>query len=188
MALPDSLLVVEATSIVFADATDWPAGGSYSWGDDDHQLDLTSLAADGYRQTAKGDLGANRYYSYAVDLAVEMAADPTADEVWTVWVGYSKSGTVGTDNPGGLSGSDAAYSGYSGGTAANGIKNLRRVGQLVLDTINDLDAPQIQEVGLIFPTARYLMFVLHNGSSVAHHSDAVQAALRLRPQGLQIQD
>ena len=56
MALPDSLKQVNpagASRLIYADATDWPAGGTDSWGDDDDQLDMTGLTTGQARESDK---------------------------------------------------------------------------------------------------------------------------------------
>lgn len=76
-------------------------------------ITCTSLAAGAARQGAKsgtfadGTLG--NPIEYRVKLVMQFTAAPTDGKEVEVWLGQSSSGTAGTDNPGGLSGTDAAY-------------------------------------------------------------------------------
>lgn len=185
MALPDSFKYIDGDDIVIADATDWTTG-AHGWGAEDVQLDLTSLSSGSYRQSASIDFGVNREVLYAVQMAVEMETDPTAGETIDLYMAFS------SDNSNwsaGVSGSDSAYSGYSGGTAANGVKNMLYLGSLVLDALNDLDDVQIDmAIGYFIPVQRYGVLVVGNTSSVAIHATVDQTAVRLQGMELQAQD
>ncbi len=190
MALPDSIKLVDGTSYIIAYDTEWPASPTLGWSATvNSALDLGGLASAAMRQSAKLDLGANRDPLYKLEMTIEMETDPTSGQTIDVYVGWSDHGTAGTGNPAGLSGSDAAYSGYGGGTAAEGVRMLEYVGSLVLMAANDTDnAPQVAVIGTILPKARYCCFVVHNNSGVAVYATADETALRLTGITHQVQD
>lgn len=186
MALPDSFYFVDGNDIVIAHDADWSTG-AHGWGTRDVELDLTSLSAlTGYRMSASIDFTVNRDQLYVVQMAVEMATDPTAGETLDLYMAFS------ADNSnwsGGVTGSDASYSGYSGGTAANGVRNMLYLGSLFLDALNDTDDVQIDmNLGYFVPPERYGVVVVHNNSSAALHSVMDNTAVRIRGLRGQVQD
>ena len=70
---------------------------------------------------------------YHAVLVTKFGAAPTAGLTVDLWIGYSDSKTAGTNNWGNCTGADAAYTGYSGGTAAQSVLQLDRIGSLKLD-------------------------------------------------------
>lgn len=190
MALPDSILVVEGNCISFADhAGDFSptAANNLELGTPvDVQLSLASVANNAARQSAKGDLGANRAELYEVWAAFELAPTPTAGKVIELWWASSPSATAGTANPGGVSGTNAAYSGYSSNLDAS-IKQLQFIGDFVC-TAQAAGTVQVARVGLLRPRHRYGSLVVYNKSGAAFHSDDVECHVVFYPQGVQIQD
>jgi hypothetical protein len=112
-----------------------------------------------YQQSAKFDLGANFHSLYNVRLLTKFGSAPTASNVMKLWVGFSTSATAATDNVGSCTGSDAAYTGYSGGTAVVSLLQLDFVGQMILDANA---GPQDGYVGQFVPKARYCYMVWGN--------------------------
>lgn len=152
----------------------------------DVQLDLTSLADGSARQSAKVDLGAIRAPAYHVRCAFEMAATPTAGDIIELYWAPSGSGTAGTANPGGVSGADAAYSGYSS-NLADSVKQLIYIGAFVC-TVQVTTTVQIAEVqGMLVPPERYGSLVVKNESGAAFHSDAVESHVVFDPVFLEVQ-
>jgi hypothetical protein len=194
MALPDSAKYVDGTSFIFAFDTDWPASPTQGWSATvDAEIDLGSLADDGYRESVKCDLTANYDVEYKVEVSVETDTDATSGGTIDVYAGFSDSATAGTGNPAGLAGVDQAYAGGAGGTAATGVKLLEFVGSLVLQATQDTDAvPQVGVIGMIRPSARYMMIVVHNQSGATLGSGgtglADELAVRVTGQTLQLQD
>jgi hypothetical protein len=189
MALPDSFKYIDGSSFIFAFDTEWPASPTLGWSATvDAEIDLGGLAAAGFRQSAKCDLTANRDPIYEMMMTVEMETDPAAGEVIRVYAGFSDSATAGTGNPGNLVGTDSAYAGYTGGTAANGVKNLYPVGFLQLDALNDLDDVQVGHVGYFVAPRRYMAIVVENASGAAIHATADETAIQVRGITRQIQD
>lgn len=145
----------------------------------DVELDLTGVADNAFRQSAKFDLGENRAERYAVRAALEYAATPTAGTASRVYIGWSQSGTAGTANPANLTGSDAAYSGYSSNGAAS-VLQLDLVGVLV-NTAQATATVQVLHGGEFTARGRYGCLVFENDSGAAIHSDDVECHIVLDP-------
>lgn len=167
------------TAIVIADSADY-AG---SIGTRTGQIDLTDLASTAARQSDKVDLainGANLAPFYEVLLALEFASAPTSLEQVNVYAAFSPSATAATANPGGISGSDSAYTGTSGDSLDDSLTQLHEIG--ALSTTADATANvQYQSIGRFYPQERYVSFVVYNQSSQALHSDAVEMGIRIVP-------
>lgn len=114
------VLQVYGTSLLFADATDFPdsgAGPPTTAANDIRvgtgtkvQIDLTGLAAAAGRQSAKtATLGTAWPRDWKLGACIEWEAAPTAGGTVEFWWNASPSGTAGTGNAGGASGADAAY-------------------------------------------------------------------------------
>lgn len=194
MALPDSLKIVQGTSYIFAFDTDWPASPTQGWSATvDAEIDLGGLTNTSYRQSVKLDLGVNRYPLYFAEISVEFDTDSTAGNTVDVYAGYSHSATAGTGNPIGMTGTDADYSGYGGGTAANAVKQIQHIGSLPLIASNDADnAPQVGKLGYFIPSKRYMMLLVYNGGGATMGSGgtglADELAIRITGLDYQIQD
>ena len=145
----------------------------------DVQMDLTSLANDAYRQSAKWDFGAHWAIEYFARLAIEIAATPTAGNIISLYLAYSDSATAGTGNPGNASGADAAYTGYSS-NADDSIKQLDLVSTFTV-TAQATTTIQIIDGWVFSPKARYASAVLFNESGAAFHTDAVESHVVLNP-------
>lgn len=158
MALPDIQRVQTGTTKTFKSS-----GG-------DAAITTASLANNAARQSAKLDLGSTRAELYQVKANVEMAATPTAGNVIDIYWAPSTSATAATDNPGNVSGSDAAYSGYSSNLDAS-VKQLLFIGSFIL-TAQATSTVQKAHVGFLAPPARYGSLVVYNkGGSAFHSSD-----------------
>jgi hypothetical protein len=147
--------------------------------DTEVQLSLASVADGAARQSAKVDLGAVRAEAYAVRAAFELAATPTAGDVIELYWAPSQHATAANGNPGAVSGSDAAYSGYSSNLAAS-VKQLVHIGDFVC-TAQATSTVQVAEVGILCPTERYGSLVVKNESSAAFHSDDVECHVVFDP-------
>lgn len=148
----------------------------------DGALTLASLANGSYRQGAKVDLaGAAGTFArqWAVFLDTEHAATPTAGATCDVWMAPSSSATAGTDNGGNVSGTDAAYSGYSS-DAANSVPQLQFVGSLFM-AARATTTVQKGFVGIFEPVQRYVSPVILNNAGSAFHSSDSNCQLRLVP-------
>ena len=145
MALPDSLKLTVGTAIVLADTTHSPAAAT-NLGTRTDQINLTSLAALAARQSAKFDFTANRAPLYRMMAAIEFATAPAAGELVDFYLAFSPNATAANANPGGVSGSDAAYTGYSS-NLADSLKQLTYIGSMVA-TVQATTTIQIANIGV----------------------------------------
>jgi hypothetical protein len=160
MALPDTFGVQTLTAKTFKSS-----GG-------DAAITLASLAAAAARQSVKLDLGTPRTGLYKVKASVEMVATPAAGGSIDLYWAPSPSATAGTDNPGNVTGADAAYAGYSS-DLTNTLPQLVFMGSLTL-AARATPIVQSGDVGfLIAPPEQYgSLVVVNNGSTAFHSSDA----------------
>ena len=104
------------------------------------------------------------------------------------YISWSNSGTAATNNSGGVSGSDSAYTGYSS-NLADSLKQLQYLGSMVA-TVQATTTVQIDTgVSTFTPRARYgTLVVVNNSAADALMNDAVEMAVRITPLVTQIQD
>lgn len=145
----------------------------------DAAITLASLANGAARQSVKLDLGATRARLWAVKADFELAATPTAGNTIDLYWAPSSSGTAGTDNPGNVSGTDAAYSGYSSNLDAS-VRQLLFIGSFVVTTQTTATV-QKGNVGVFAPPQRYGSLVVYNRSGAAFHSTDTNQAIYLTP-------
>jgi len=169
--MANEYLVKQGTQFLFADhATDFgaapaTAGNSKIRGaPTDVQMDLTGVAATGgARESAKLDLTATHAPVFDVDACLEFETAPAdGGAVYFYWAN-SPSATAATGNPGGVTGSDAAFT----DTVGN-LGQLQRIGFLSLrnNVIN------IGFVGSFSPRDRHGTLVIVNQGSTALRSTA----------------
>src|SRR3954466_15710006 len=118
MALPDYLHQQTGVTKSFKSS-----GGSAA-------ITMTSVANAAARQSVKLDLGASRAAAYYLRCDNEIAATPTAGNTIDYYWAPSSSATAGTDNPGGVGGTDSAYAGYSSNLTAS-LPQLQFIGSMV---------------------------------------------------------
>ena len=192
MALPDSAKYTIGTAIILADTTDHSPAANYNLGTRTDQIDCTDLAAGAARQSAKFDFTANMDVEYVLASCVEWETTPeiAAGETLDFYIGYSHSATAAVGNPANLTGSDAAYSGMTGGTLAASLKQLTFLGSQVMDNVINTDMPQVDTAVATFtPRSRYgMLVVVNSAASAALHSDMVETSFRIQPLTLQLQD
>lgn len=164
------------TPIVWADIAgdfgDSPIAGTV-------QISLVSLAAAAARQGVKVDLGATRAARYDVTLRVEYDVAPTSGNICSLWWAASPSTTAGTANPGGVSGTDAGYTGTAGDSLADSILQLQHIGDLVCTS----DAATVvnQQSWTFFPTERYGSIVVFNEADQALEGDDIEMSIIFNP-------
>lgn len=180
---------VEKTPRVWADTTDYDGDG----GTRTHQIDLTSLGNGAARQGAKADMAvmrvvnrggdANAYcripYRWAVTLRIEMDVAATDNRTVDLYWGASLSSVVGTANPGGLSGADAAYTGSADSTLAESLLQLQLIGSLAL--LNDVATTVQQQTFITALPLRYGMPVVMNNGGQAFEGNAVEMSITFTP-------
>lgn len=173
--MANEILSKNGTQIVWADVTDF--GGSPVART--VQIDLTSLASTAARQGVKVDLGATRAARYDVTLRVEFDVAPTSSDIVSLWWAPSESAVAATANPGGVSGTDAAYTGTAGDSLADSIRQLQLVGELICTS----DAATVvnQQSWAFFPICRYGSPVVWNEADQAFEGDAVEMSIIFTP-------
>ena len=142
-------------------------------------ISMASVANAAARQSVKCDFGASRARRYLLIAEVELAATPTAGNAIEFYAGFSNSGSAATDNPGNLSGSGGAYSGYSSNLTAS-IKQLAYLGDLVCTT-QATATVQRGIVGLVEIATRYVCLAVVNNSGAAFHSSDSNVSFRFIP-------
>ncbi len=178
------LLKTGTPQISFADhAGDFApaAGSSLEQGTPtDVQLSLASVANDAARQSAQVDFGATRAGQYNVLAALELAASGlVAGNTVEFWMAWSPDATAANGNPGGVSGSDAAYAGYSS-NLDDSVKQLDRIGTMIV-TGQATTTVQIAHVGMFIPLERYGSLVVLDRSGASLHSDDVESHVVFNP-------
>ena len=167
MALPDILRVQSGTIKTVKNS-----GGTSA-------ITLASLANAAGRQAVKMDLGATRAEVYEVKATFEIAATPTAGNTIDLYWAPSASATAATDNPGNVTGADAAYAGYSSNLTAT-LPQLQFIGSFVC-TAQATATVQAAVVGRFSPADRYGSLVVVNNSGAALHSTETNQAITLTP-------
>jgi hypothetical protein len=145
-------------------------------------IGLASLAAGGYRQSAKidlqaaGDSGQARRFNVriAAKPGTQAAAGTTLDVYWAASPNATNNAG---DNPAGTSGADAAYTGYSA-SADDSVKELEYLGSLVLTAAT---VQHVQDLFPFEPSRRYGMFVVKNTSAVALTGTAADHSIVVTP-------
>lgn len=130
----------------------------------DVEIDLTGVAASGgARHSAKGDLTTPWSREWSVDACLEFEAAPTDDDTVAFYWAASPSATAATGNPGGVTGSDAAFTDTDGN-----LGQMQFIGSLVVrnNVIN------IGRVGLFTPAYQYGSLVIVNQADQALRSTA----------------
>lgn len=151
----------------------WKASGG------DYAMTMASIAVNAARQGAKGDLGVTRAARYAVIVENNMNVAPTAGDVLEYYWSSSPSGTAGTQNDGACSGTDAAYTGSTGGSVDETKIQMMLMG--VLSLTDDADAVVQQTTFVFSPPQRYGMPVLVNKADQALEGDDVSHRITLTP-------
>ncbi len=182
--MPTEILTKLGTAFVWADTTDYSS--SVSGLVRTEQLDLTSIAGTdttaAARQGTKDDLGTTMAAQFRILVAIEFATAPTAGGVVDFYWAGSPITTAANANPGGTSGSDAAYTGTAGSSLDDSVKQLRYLGSLVV-TADATTLVQYMEIGTITAEelGRFGMPVVHNKASVAFVADATEMYFALVP-------
>ena len=165
--MANEILLKEGTAIVVADVTDYPnVAAANSLGTRTKQIDLTSLAAGAARQSGKLDFGVGGTTwarRFAMTAAIEMDDPPVAGEQINFYLAFSHSATPANANPGGVSGVDSAYDGYST-NLDDSLKQLTLIGSMTL-TVQDSGTAQIQLIGVFIPVERYATLVVVNSTA-----------------------
>lgn len=174
------LVAADTTPIVWADTTDYAGDG----GSRTHQITLASLAAAAARQGAKADMDtggvANRIAPwYAVTLRVEFDVAPANSKTVDLYWAASPNSTAATANPGGCSGSDAAYTGSAGSTLAESLLQLQHIGSLACT--NDAAVVVQQQTFVTRIPLQWGMPVVVNNADQAFEGDDIEMSITFTP-------
>ena len=170
MALPDFLKYEVGTAVT------WKASGGTC------ALTLTSVTNGNGRQGAKGDLGANRARIWDVLFTTSVGSAATAGNEIELWWAPSDSATAGTDNPGGVSGTDATFN----TTPSEYTAQLVFIGSLIL---SNNAGTAIQKQWFAFsPPCRYGSPVVVNRSGQTLGSTAADHTITLIPREEAVED
>lgn len=167
----NDVLIKTGVQFLFADhATDFgaaPAAAANSLiigSPTDVQLDLTGVGASGgAREAAKADLTTPWAGLWACNACLEFESAPADGGAVHFYWGSSPSATAATGNPGGLTGSDAAFTDTTGN-----LGQLQRIGTLTVrnNVIN------IGKVGIFMPWFQHGILLVVNQASTALRSTA----------------
>ncbi len=190
MALPDKNKLLRGSTKVFSNSGEYSPTDAGQPTGTDADIDLGALATGGTaRQSVKLDLGSdNLDMLYEMKAYIEWHSAPTAGGTVDFYLGFSDDATAGENNPGNLSGTDAAYQGYGGDTASGteALKQLEPIGSLVAAADADI---QVATVGVFMPKARYCCLVVVNNSSVnIANTDAIETGVAITPLTHELQD
>lgn len=194
MALPDSVKKVVGTTIILGNAAahNGSVAAANNLGNVTDEIDCSDLVAQNARQSAKFDFGANLDVEYVLAACVEWETTPeiAAGETLKFYIAWSHSATAANANPGGVSGSDSAYTGYSAGSLAASLKQLDLIGSMSQDNVINSDQAQIDtRISTFTPGKRYGTLVVFNAAaSAALHSDMVETSFSIAPLVIQLQD
>lgn len=178
--MANEVLQKSGTFILVADSTDYPSGSKVLGAAATDQIDLTSLASTAARQSAKIDLGATRAAQFDITLAVEFDVAPTSGDIVSLWWAPSPNATAANANPGGVSGSDSAYTGTGSDSLADSILQLQFVGALVCTS--DLDPTVSFQTFRAALSHRYGTFVVYNEAGQAFNTtDAQEMGILVTP-------
>ena len=159
------------------------SGTTITWnessGDYDMTIDGLLTAAAG--QGAKGDLGATRAPSFSVEFMIDTGATaPAVGETVDLYWAASNNATAGNNNPGGASGTDAAYTGIGSATIAESVTELLFVGSLVcVDEVNT----NLRTYFTLAPNERYGMPVVVNNTGQTLGTGSVVTLTPIIPEG-----
>lgn len=143
---------------------------------DTDQINMTSLADAGARQSDQFDFGEladigewSEVYDVACSFEVDVA--PVSGTTIDIYLAPSVNLNAALDNPGGVSGSDSAYTGTAGDSLLDSLKQLDFIGSVVCTS--DADPVMQTQAFAYSPHARYGTLVVINNSGEAFVGDAV---------------
>lgn len=143
----------------------------------DKAMNLKALANAGIREGDKSAslVDGTKGFPEALEVTVEtkLASAPTAGNQVVTYLGFSGSATAGTDNPGGLTGADAAVGN------ADQLLQLSFVGALALS--NALGTGVQRKVFWVSPKKEYVIPVQQNSSGVSTSNVDGETSITIRP-------
>lgn len=146
-------------------------------------ITVTSLANAAARQSVKLDISAASpgdgtfATRFRIKAICDLAATPVAGNSIDLYWAPSDSATAGTDNPAGVSGTDAAYTGIASDLTAS-LRLLLYIGSM---TVTADVAAQSAYVGVFSMPARYGSLVLVNNSGAAFVANTTNTVITFTP-------
>lgn len=172
----------EKTPIVWADKAGDFGGSPFAA---THQITLAALASTEARQGAKADLGNPRAEVYEVTFRLEWDVAPADGGSASLFMAPSPSADAGVCNPGGVSGTDAAYTGTAGSTIAESLQQCDFVCKL--PATNDA-APIVQQITVKYsPSAQYISPIVIDEGGQALEGDDIEMSITMIPIPYRIQ-
>lgn len=174
--MANEILIKHGSPIVWADIGgdfgDLPLTGT-------HQITLVSLATTAARQGVKVDFGIKRAAVYAVTLRIEYDVAVSAGDICSLHFAPSPHATPATANPGGVIGTDAAYTGTAGDSLADSIKQCDMIMSMPLTT----DAATVvqQMTAMYSPPERYGSPIVWNEADQAFEGDDIEMSIIFQP-------
>ena len=163
--------VLALPGLIPGTAQTWKASGG------DYAITLTSLANGSAREGAKGEFYDATFglpVVYGIRLEADVASAATAGLSLDLYLGYSDSGTAGTNNPGNLTGADAALSNPS-----ELIAQLTFAGSLVMSNARGTNVQK--QYFTATPLARYVVPLVYNQTGQALGSTAGNFVISVTP-------
>jgi hypothetical protein len=140
-------------------------------------INLKALANAGIREGVKSAtlVDGAKGFPELLEIVAEtkLQSGPTAGNQCNVYLGFSSSATAGTDNPGGLTGADAAVSN------ADQLPQLVLAGSIVLS--NALGTGVQRQRMWVVPTAEYIVPVFQNSSGQTTSNVDSETKITVRP-------
>ena len=186
--MPNKILVVTGGTVVrFA-----PPEYGEDVGAATDVISIAGLVGPNARQSDKADMDAgavaNRFpHIFAVTPRIDYANGdpPSAGESIDFYWAASVSSVAATANPGGVTGSDSAYSGTAGSTLDESLKELQFLGSLI--TTADDDAPIQQTTFLVTLPTQFGTLVVVNNSSADLAADGTNLSITFTPREYEVQ-
>lgn len=162
-----------------ANYSDLTPGTALTWMNTggDYAMNMKALANAGIREGGKSATLVDGTTGFPEILEViaetKLQGAPTAGNRCLVYLGFSKNSTTGTENPGGLTGADAAVGN------ADQLNMLTFLGAIVLS--NALGTGVQRSRFVIAPTAEYVIPVFQNGSGQTTSNVDGETKIVIRP-------
>ena len=156
-------------------AIEWSESGG------DYDMTIDSLTTGAAGQGAKGDLGATRAPTFSVEFMIDTGGTaPAVGETVDLYWAASNNATAGNNNPGGASGTDAAYTGIGSAEVGESVAELLFVGSLVC-----VDEPDtnLRTYFTLAPSERYGMPVVVNNTAQTLGTGSVVNLTPIIPEG-----
>lgn len=177
--MPIEILRKTGTPIIFANSGEHSPAAANNLGARTDQIDLDGILAGEARQSNKIDFGAAWAREHNMAAAIKPGSAFIAGETVDFYLAFSPNEIAANANPGGISGVDSDYAGYST-NLEDSLLQLTFIGSMTMtvQTTVQIDT----NIGVFRPMERYATLVVVN-KSVADNfiGDAVEMSVRLAP-------